>query len=219
MMKSEMKNQLPARPDDADIRENQDLSWGMIEWFNWYDPGPGPGISIYDPVYYQLLEPLSTGVQQRFSHTFGKYILSSSGDTVELQGTAGCSTVPDCHPPGGHSSLSTTLRYDSHLSSPPPAQVSLWKMNERLQWKLLADIIIHLPQHYHHRNISSTPPHHNAAHIWGPIREQLGVRWGEISQWGLSVAVMMSNWCGILKCSFSQHLPRPVSSSGIAELF
>ena len=56
----------------------------------------------YDPVYYQLLEPLSTGVQQRFSHTFGKYF-------ILFWRHRGAPLVPDCHPPGGHSSLSTTL--------------------------------------------------------------------------------------------------------------
>ena len=193
-MKSEMKNQLLR----ALIRElKMYTSWeprlGRV-WLN----GSIDMIQVqgfqYDPVYYQLLEPLSTGVQQRFSHTFGKYFILFWRHHGALWST-------DCHPPGGHSSLSTTPSY------PTPAQVSPWKMNERLQWKLLADIIIHLHQHYHHWNISSTPPHHSPGHIRGPIKEQLWVRWGEANQWGLSVAVMMSNWCGILKCSFSQHLP------------
>ena len=169
----------------------------------------------YDPVYYQLLEPLSTGVQQRFSHTFRQYFI-----LFWRHRGAPWSTVDSRVSPV---SLTVTLQVDI----PPSQQHSydqsrsqhVWKMNERLQWKLLADIIIHLHLHYHHLNISSTPPHHNAGQIRGPIREQLGVRWGWINQWGLSVAVMMSNWCGILKCSFSQHLPRPESSSGIAELF
>ena len=181
---------LARRTDDADVRENQDWVWlnssiDMIQVQGFQ----------YDPVYYQLLESLSTGVPQRFSHTFGKYFIlfwRHHGDTRGLH----------CHPPGGHSSLSTT---------PTPVQVSPRKMNERLQWKLLADtyIIIHLHLHYHHLSINSTPPPHSAGHNRGPIRGQQRVRWGEINQWGLSVPVMMSNWCGILKCSLSQHLPRP----------
>ena len=143
-MKSEMKNQLLR----ALIRElKMYTSWeprlGRV-WLN----GSIDMIQVqgfqYDPVYYQLLEPLSTGVQQRFSHTFGKYFILFWRHHGALWST-------DCHPPGGHSSLSTTPSY------PTPAQVSPWKMNERLQWKLLADIIIHLHLHYHHLNISSTP--------------------------------------------------------------
>ena len=187
---------LARRTDDADVRENQDWVWlnssiDMIQVQGFQ----------YDPVYYQLLESLSTGVPQRFSHTFGKYFIlfwRHHGDTRGLH----------CHPPGGHSSLSTTVL----LTLPHPtlaltSDSTIRKMNERLQWKLLADMIIHLPQHYHHLNISSTPPHHNAGLSSGPIREQLGVRWGEMDQWRLSLAVMMSDWCGILKCSSSQHLP------------
>ena len=143
-MKSEMKNQLLR----ALIRElKMYTSWeprlGRV-WLNSsIDMIQVQGFQ-YDPVYYQLLEPLSTGVQQRFSHTFGKYFILFWRHHGALWST-------DCHPPGGHSSLSTTPSY------PTPAQVSPWKMNERLQWKLLADIIIHLHLHYHHLNISSTP--------------------------------------------------------------
>ena len=126
IMKSEMKNQLLR----ALIRElKMYTSWeprlGRV-WLN----GSIDMIQVqgfqYDPVYYQLLEPLSTGVQQRFSHTFGKYFILFWRHHGALWST-------DCHPPGGHSSLSTTPSY------PTPAQVSPWKMNERLQWKLLAD--------------------------------------------------------------------------------
>ena len=190
---------LARRTDDADVRENQDWVWlnssiDMIQVQGFQ----------YDPVYYQLLEPLSTGVQQRFSHTFGKYILSCSGDTVETPGNCRVLQCPWLSPSRWtFLPLNNTQLWLTSLRS----QVSLWKMNVRLHWKLLAEIIIHLHQHYHHLNISSTPPHHNAGHSSGPIREQLGVRWGEMDQWGLSLAVMMSDWCGILKCSSSQQLP------------
>ena len=75
IMKSEMKNQLLR----ALIRElKMYTSWeprlGRV-WLNSsIDMIQVQGFQ-YDPVYYQLLEPLSTGVQQRFSHTFGKYFI------------------------------------------------------------------------------------------------------------------------------------------------
>ena len=143
----------------------------------------------------------------RDSHIHLASILSCSGDTVEHHWSLTVTLQVDIPPSQQHSYDSPVVR-----SNTRPGLTMKWKMNERLHWKLLADIIIHLHLHYHHLNISSTPPHHSPGHIRAPIREQLGVRWGGINQWGLSVAVMMSNWCGILKCSFSQHLPKPEST-------